>query len=131
MDINTLTIGEVKEIAAMVGCSKTTEAKAPTAGLSSMLGKKVIIRTNSAGVFFGTLSEKDGTEVILTDARRLWKWHAAKSISLSGVAKYGLNGSGSKVAPALESIWLDVIEIIPCTSGAIASIESQPDVEAS
>lgn len=36
-----------------------------------MLNKKVIIRTNRAGVFFGTLKEKNGTEATLTDCRRL------------------------------------------------------------
>ena len=39
-----------------------------------MIGKYVIVRTYSAGVFAGTLKIKDGKEVELIDARRLWLW---------------------------------------------------------
>lgn len=46
-----------------------------------MIGKKVIIRADRAGVFFGTLKEKNGSEVTLTDCRRLWCWYGAASIS--------------------------------------------------
>jgi hypothetical protein len=35
-------------------------------------GKYVIVRTYSAGVFAGNLQSRDGKEVVLTDARRLW-----------------------------------------------------------
>jgi hypothetical protein len=46
-----------------------------------MIGKKVIIRSDRAGVFFGTLSEKNGSEVTLTNCRRLWYWDGAASLS--------------------------------------------------
>ena len=36
-----------------------------------MIGKKVIIRADRAGVFFGTLKEKNGNEVTLSDCRIL------------------------------------------------------------
>lgn len=39
--------------------------------VKAMIGKKVIVRADRAGVFFGTLAEKDGTEVVLTKCRRL------------------------------------------------------------
>ena len=42
---------------------------------------KVIVRTYSAGVFAGTLARKDGKEVELTNARRLWYWRGAASLS--------------------------------------------------
>lgn len=126
MNINDMTIRQAKEIAAMFG--NNTPADNP--GLNNMLGKMVIVRTYTAGVFFGKLTAKSGTEVILSDARRLWYWHAKKSISLSAVAKYGLNGEKSKICAALDEQWLDAIEIILCTPAAIKSIEEQPDVEA-
>lgn len=51
-----------------------------------MIGKKVIIRADRAGVFFDTLKEKNGSEVTLTDCRRLWYWNGAASIkSIEGV----------------------------------------------
>lgn len=98
--------------------------------LKSMMGKDVIVRTYSAGVWFGTLSEKDGNEVILTNARRLYWWHAAESITLSAVAKYGLNHKESTIAIPIESVWLEAIEILPCTDIAIASIKEAPDAKA-
>ena len=39
-----------------------------------MLNKKVIVRGDRSGVFFGTLAKKEGTEVTLTNCRRLWYW---------------------------------------------------------
>lgn len=46
-----------------------------------MIGKKVIVRADRAGVFYGVLKEKSGNEVTLTDCRRLWCWYGAASIS--------------------------------------------------
>ena len=94
------------------------------------IGKKVIIRTYSAGVFFGTLAEKDGNEVILTNARRLWSWKAKESISLSAVAVHGIDEADSKIVEAVPSIWLQPIEIIPCSDIAIKSIEGAKSVKA-
>ncbi len=87
-----------------------------------MLNKKVIVRADRAGVFFGTLKEKNGTEVTLTDCRRLWYWDGAASISqlaVDGTTK-GLNCKFTVVVP--ETVILGVIEIIPCTDKAIKSI---------
>ncbi|MBC7074628.1 MAG: hypothetical protein H5T98_00870 [Syntrophomonadaceae bacterium] len=98
--------------------------------MGGMIDKKVIIRTYSAGVFFGVLAEKAGSEVILKSARRMWQWKAEKSISLSGCAIYGIDESASRIAPAVDSIWLEAIEIIPCTEVAIESIEGAKDAKA-
>lgn len=95
-----------------------------------MIGKKVIVRTYSAGVWFGTITEKCGNEVILKYARRMWLWWAAKSISLSAVALYGIKQANSKIAPAVDTVWIEAIEIIPCTEDAINSIEEAPDAKA-
>ena len=126
MNIEDLTIGQARELAAIFG--NKSQSCEPT--LNGMIGKKVIIRTYSAGVFFGLLSEKAGNEVILKNARRMWQWKAAKSISLSGCAIYGISNDESRIAPAVESIWLEAIEIIPCTDAAIESIEGSKDAKA-
>lgn len=87
------------------------------------LNKKVIVRSYGAGVFFGTLAEKDGTEVKLTDCRRLWYW--AGAASLSEVAVSGVKEPNrckfSVVVPSI--IVTGVLEVIPCTDAAIANIE--------
>ncbi len=124
MNIDDLTIGELKQLQALIGGRDNLTQSHP------MIGKKVIIRTYSAGVHFGELAQKSGTEVILKNSRRLWLWKAAKSISLSAVANYGLNCDGSKITPVVEEIWLDAIEIIPCSKEAIESIEGAKDAKA-
>ena len=41
----------------------------------------VIIRTYSAGVFAGYLVRREGMEVELKNARRLWRWSGAATLS--------------------------------------------------
>ena len=124
MNINELTIAQAKELAAMF-------ARPPqNASLNSMIGKKVIIRTYSAGVWFGTLSEKSGNEVIISNARRMWRWFAAESISLSAVALHGIKEDKSQIAEAVPQVWLEAIEIIPCSSKSSDQIAGAKNAEA-
>lgn len=89
-----------------------------------MLNKKVIIRADRAGVFFGTLTEKNGREVRLSNCRRLWYWSGAASLSQLAVDGVS-NPNGCKFTVTVSDICiLDAIEIIPCTDKAIKSIES-------
>ena len=125
MNINDLTIGQAKELATMFNSQQNT-----TKSLNGMIGKMVIIRTYSAGVWFGKLAEKSGNEVILHQARRMWKWWAAESISLSSCAIYGIKREQSKIVEAVDSVWLEAIEIIPCSEKAVESIGSAPNVKA-
>lgn len=92
------------------------------------IGKEVIIRTYSAGVWFGVLTQKAGNEVILTKARRMYKWWAKESISLSGVARHGIKQDDSKICGELDSVWLEAIEIIPVTGNAAESIRTAHEV---
>ena len=43
--------------------------------------KYVIVRTYSAGVFAGYLEKREGKEVVLRHARRIWYWSGAASLS--------------------------------------------------
>lgn len=126
MNIDNLTLGQIKQIQGVLGNASTQSQD----GLNAMLGKKVIIRTYSAGVWFGELEQKAGNEVILKNARRMWKWWAKESISLSGVALYGVKHDDSKIIEAVEAVWLEAIEIIPCTDIAIKTIEEASHVKA-
>lgn len=92
----------------------------------SMIGEKVIVRTSDAGVHFGTLAARTGAEAVLTDSRRLWFWRTAdKGISLSDVAIGGIDQKASKVCAALpRHLVIGVIEVIPATAAAAASIET-------
>ena len=129
MTIDNLTLSEIKGLLSMFGQQQQGTAQQPT--LNGMLGQKVIIRTNSAGVWFGTLSDKAGNEVILTDARRMWFWKAKQSISLSAVAIHGIDEGASKIVEPVASVWLEAIEIIPCEAAAVKSLEGAAHVEAS
>ena len=89
------------------------------------LNKKVIIRADRAGVFYGTIVRKDGNEVELKDCRRIWYWDGAAS--LSEIAVSGVKHETSQITVTVESIViLGVIEIITCTEEAIKNIESAP-----
>jgi hypothetical protein len=85
-----------------------------------MIGKYCVIRTYSAGVHVGVLQLHSGTEVVLTDARRVWYWKGANT--LHEIALHGV-GAGSKVSEPVESITLtEAIEIIPTTAEAEAQL---------
>lgn len=91
--------------------------------METNIGKKVIIRGNYSGVEFGTLAAQNGQEVTLHNARRIWHWEGAAS--LSQLAKDGTACPiNCRFTVTVDSITiLDAIEIIPCTDKAIKSIE--------
>src|SRR5262249_9733621 len=86
----------------------------------------VIVRTYSAGCFAGYLDSRDGKEVCLSDARRLWYWDGASSLSelaVLGTAK----PKQCKFPVAVPTIVLtEAIEIIYTTAKAEASIREVP-----
>ena len=88
--------------------------------------KYVIVRTYSAGVFAGSLVSRDGKEVKLADARRLWYWAGAASLSqlaVSGTSK----PTECKFPVAVPSVTLtEAIEILDVTPEAEISIKAVP-----
>lgn len=90
---------------------------------NEMIGKKVIVRGDRSGVFFGTLAGKDGREVELTNCRRLWYWDGAASISQLATDGTIKPNDCKFTVTVDEIIILDAIEIIPCTNKASESIE--------
>ena len=81
-----------------------------------------IIRTYSAGVHAGYVKSREGKEVTLVNARRLWRW--AGAFTLSELATEGTtNPEECKFAVSVPEIILtEAIEIIPCTERAKSSI---------
>lgn len=86
--------------------------------------KYVMVRTQNAGVFAGYLKEKNGESIVLKNARRMWYWSGA--CSLSQLAMEGTKKAGECKFPCeVDSIELtQVIEIIDCTEDARLSIKS-------
>jgi len=85
--------------------------------------KYVIVRTYSAGVFAGYLAARKGQEVVMRNARRLWYWDGASS--LSQLAMLGTSKpQNCKFPCAVDKIeLLQAIEIIDCTEQGKKSIE--------
>ena len=87
------------------------------------LGNYVIVRTYSAGVFAGELKKKSGKYVVLKNARRLWYWDGAASLSqlaMEGVSK----PENCKFPCEVNEILLtEAIEIIKATSKSRKSIK--------
>jgi hypothetical protein len=82
----------------------------------------VIVRTYSAGVFAGTLVSRNGQEVVLKNARRLWYWSGAASLSQLSVDGTS-NPLACKFPCEVPSITLfQAIEILPVSETARQSI---------
>lgn len=89
------------------------------------INKKVIVRCNRAGVFYGTLKNYDSTtrEAVIADCRQLWYWSGAASLmemATSGV-KRPRECKFTVVVP--EVVVMEVIEVLPVSEQAQKSIE--------
>lgn len=91
-----------------------------------MIGKYVLVRTRSAGVHAGVLKSHNGMEIVLTDARRIWYWSGAASLSQLAVDGTS-NPKDCKFPCEVAEIFLtEVIEVIPVTEKARISIAKVP-----
>lgn len=88
--------------------------------------KYVIVRTYSAGVFAGELESRNGQEVVLRNARRIWYW--AGAASLSQLAMEGTSKPLECKFPCeVDRVeLLQAIEILDVTQNAKESIKGVP-----
>lgn len=92
--------------------------------------KYVIVRTYSAGVFAGEFVSRKDREVVLSNARRLWYWVGAASLSQLAVSGSS-NPGGCKFPVAVPRVeLLEAVEILDVTDAARKSIESVPEWKA-
>lgn len=86
----------------------------------------VLVRTYSAGVHVGTLVSRKGKEVVLENARRVWRWRGANT--LNEVATFGIepaSGGHSRVSVPVERAELmEAIEVLSVTAVGAKSIET-------
>lgn len=104
-----------------------SSVKAVPKPAKTLKGKKyVIARTYSAGVFAGYLDKKEGKEVTLLNARRIWYWKGAASLSqlaMEGTSK----PKECKFPCEVERVVLtEVIELLDVTEKARLSISEVP-----
>jgi len=88
--------------------------------------KHVIVRTYSAGVFAGVLKSLKGKIGVITEARRLWYWDGAASLSQLSIDGVSKPKSCKFPAAVPEVILTEVIEVLPLSEKAKASIDAVP-----
>lgn len=107
MNINDLTIGQVKELSKIYTNGGSEDIA------SHYIGRYCIFRTYSAGVFFGILKSRNKDECIIENCRRIWSWSG--SFTLSKVAVDGVESAKLSIQEP-EKLALGVIEIIPASA---------------
>ena len=85
---------------------------------------KVIVRSDRAGVFYGEIVSRTGSEVEMKNCRRLWYWNGAASLSQLATEGVKCPKDCKFTVTVEQATILGVIEIIPCTKEAVKSIDS-------
>lgn len=88
-----------------------------------MLNKYVIVRGDKSGVFAGTLKEKNGQEVTLTNVRKLFYWHGAAAVEQLAVDGTAEPNNCKFTVTVDEIVVTDAIQILPTTEKAETSIK--------
>jgi hypothetical protein len=115
IDIDSLTIGEARKLAAMFGAAPAPPPPAPN------IGAVVLLRTFAAGVWIGRkVSERNGgSSCSLAEARRIWGWKGAgdcSELSLVGPR------DGGQIGPVVSTEVHGVIEEYVAAPEAVAAV---------
>ena len=122
MDITDVKGSELREMfEALVNKGAQTPTAKSEPWRHPLIGRRVLVRTYSAGAHIGTLASvnpDNAMECHLTDAIRLWSWSegglSLSAIAQNGVVKGRLNRTG-------EVTLTNAIEYIPVTEEAEAT----------
>jgi hypothetical protein len=82
----------------------------------------VVVRTYSAGVECGELVSHKGKEVVLANARKIWRWFGANT--LHEVANNGVAAESKISEPVSQNTLTEAIEVIRCTPKGEASLRA-------
>ena len=81
----------------------------------------VLVRTFGAGVHVGLLASYADGEAVLLDARRLWRWRGANSLSEAAV--HGVTDDYTRLSePVSQSVLPTVIELMPISAKAAPTL---------
>lgn len=83
-----------------------------------------IVRCDRAGVFFGGIKERHGSEVTMTNVRKLWSWDGACAVEQLAKGGTKCPGDCRFTVTVDEMTVLGAIQVIPCTEKASESIRS-------
>ena len=129
MNIDELTIGQAKELAAQftsVAPNSTTVTNVQCAESVPhlMVGKHCVVRTYSDGVHVGIVAYARGTEAMLVNSRRIYDWKGA--FTLSEVSQNGIRSDSRLAMPVPEQYLTQVISFAPTTQKARDSYDACP-----
>lgn len=114
------------------GVGKSEFAKAVGEHLNTLLGKfgvgqYCLVRSTKAGVFAGIVENNERGTVVVKDARRIWYWSGASSLSELAV-RGPAHPEKCKFPCAVDRVQVhEVCEVLPCTDVARKAIEAVPE----
>ncbi len=122
LDIDKLTIGEVKELQKLLGgaLSSSSVASVNSNIFNDVIGRYVIVRSRNEGINVGYVKALDETGIIITNVRRLY-YHKPLDLKMSwyeGVATSGCSGD-TKISNEVEEKYIiEDYSITMCTKEA-------------
>ena len=120
MNLNEMKLGDLAAV--ISGLAALQSPQTPSGIYDFSIGKPVLIRTYSSGVHFGTLAQRAGDEALLLNAKRIWKWEGA--FTLSEIANNGI--SDGKISEAVSELLIkQVIEVIPLSANSFKNLNEQ------
>lgn len=117
MNLDELTLGQIKQLQGLFGAQSAPNAPA------GFVPRRVVVRSHLSGVWFGTLVAKNGTELTLTNARRFYSWSGA--LTVATIATSGA-GSASRLCAPVNTIISDFVEINDASDEAVKALEALP-----
>lgn len=119
MDFNTL-----KAAVALLE-QVNTPVQTPVTAQIGQLGRKVIVRSRDAGVIYGEYAGNDGSTIRIKGGIQMWKWCAAKGITLIDVATHGVKKTECKFSPSSADVTVfNACAMIEVSDEASKSIEA-------
>jgi hypothetical protein len=121
MNVDQMTLGQLKELIALFGQKEKNDPITKTA-----IGRYVIVRTRNEGINCGKVLFADKSGVVIQDARRIY-YHKPKDSNLSwyeGVAESGLH-SDSKISGTVSMKYIiEDYSLTICSTIAEQSLRS-------
>lgn len=96
--------------------------------MDNYIGRKCIVRCQSAGVFFGEVAGVEdtaaGKEARMRNVRKVWYWHGAAAVEQ--LAQDGCDKESKLTVVVPEMVVAQAIQIIPCSDRAVEVMEALP-----
>lgn len=127
LNIDTMTIAEARQVAAMFGALAPQVPSAPHAASPE---QAVVVCTDKRGVFFGYTTDPLADPINLRAARMCIYW-TSKVGGVAGLAATGpkdatKSGNGSRIAAESDAILRGITAVFPATPEAVAAWSKAP-----